>query len=146
LDRANWIEVPVNRDKYRWQGQKCKVFASSRATVKVFRTIRDTSAPDPGPGSEKRANGDLWKGRGETGTARRVGIIAHLVGRASENNVENCFAVFLSRFQGHTGLGALTGALSVFHQSRGPFHRARISSLPVFACGASRSIAIAANY
>jgi hypothetical protein len=63
------------------------------------------------------------------GTARRVGIIAHLVGRASENNVENCFAVFLSRFQGHTGVGArgpLTGALSVFHQSRGPFHHADI--------------------
>lgn len=28
------------------------------------------------------------------------GIIAHLIRRASENNVENCFAVFLSRFQG----------------------------------------------
>lgn len=48
------------------------------------------------------------------GATRRVGIIAHLVRRASENNVENCFAVFLSRFQGHWSASWADGCFVCF--------------------------------
>lgn len=45
---------------------------------------------------------------------RRVGIIAHLLRRASENNVENCFAVFLSRFQGRWSARGADGCFVCF--------------------------------
>lgn len=96
--------------------------------------------------AEKRGTGrDSWG-------ARRVGIIAHLTRRASENNVENCFAVFLSRFQGRRSACGVDGCFVCFpsitrtFSPRGyracPFlravHPARLQSRRIIESAASR--------